>query len=214
MRRIVLGLLLASVRQVTAQTPCKPDFLSSLPAGDVAWCAAEKSPSLVAQTPIRYPDLLLSANVEGEVVLEATIDTSGHVDFATVQVRRQTHEIFTHAVRASVRMWRFVPARIDGKPVRARGVLRVDFLIPRHDSVPREEFVGPARETATGLEFALGWRTPTYDPPAAVDTTRLYGLIAAIVRGHGTGDGSRALCLEWWQSTERGEPPKALIDYL
>ena len=35
---------------------------------------AEKAPGLVTQTMIRYPEILVSANVEGEVVLEATID--------------------------------------------------------------------------------------------------------------------------------------------
>ena len=207
-------MLLASVSQVTAQTPCAPDFLSSLPAGDVAWCAAEKAPGLVAQTMIRYPEILVSANVEGEVVLEATIDTTGRIDLRTLKVRRETHALFTYAVRASMSAWWFVPARVAGAPVRARGVLRVEFLLPSNDSIPREAVVGPARETRTGLDVALGWRAPAYDPPATVDTTRLYGLIAAIARSHGTVDTPRALCLEWWQSTEQREPPAALIDYL
>jgi TonB family protein len=214
MRRVVLGMLLAWVSPVSAQSPCTPDFLSSLPAGDVAWCAAEKAPGLVAQTTIRYPDILLSANVAGEVVLEATIDAGGRVDLRTLKVRRETHALFTNAVRASLLGWRFVPARLAGTPVRARGVLRVEFMLPSDDSIPREAVVGPPRETRTGLDVALGWRTPAYDPPATVDTARLYTLIDAIVRSHGAADSPRALCLEWRQSAEQREPPATLIDYL
>jgi TonB family protein len=214
MRRVVLAMLFAGVGPLTAQTPCTPDFLSSLPGGDVAWCAAEKAPALVAQTSIRYPDLLLSADVPGEVVLEATIDTIGRLDFQTLKVRRETHALFTSAVRAAIPAWRFVPARIAGTPVRARGVLRVEFLLPSEDSMPREAVVEPPRETRTGLNVSLGWRTPAYDPPSAVDPTRLYGLIAAIARSHGTDSSPRALCLVWERAADQREPPAALIAYL
>src|SRR5262245_39117394 len=120
MHRVVFTMLLASASPVLAQTPCAPDFLSSLPGGDVAWCAAAKAPTLVVQTRIQYPEILLAANVEGVVVLEATIDTSGRIDFQTLKVRRETHAIFTSAVRASIAEWSFAPARIDGRPMRAR----------------------------------------------------------------------------------------------
>jgi TonB family protein len=214
MRRLVLALLLASVRQATAQTPCTPDSLSSLPGGDVAWCAAERAPSLVVQTPVRYPDVLRAAKVAGEVVLEVTIDTSGRIDFQTLKVRVETHRFFTNAVRQSMPAWRFVPASLDGKLVRARGVFHVEFLMPSHDSIPRDTVVSPARETRTGLDVALGWRPLAYDPPTMLDTTRLYGLIAAIARRHGTVDTTRVLCLEWLHSRGQREPPAALIDYL
>ena len=207
-------MLVASVSRVIAQTPCAPDVLSSLPPGDVAWCAANKPPSLVAQTMIRYPAVLMSANVAGQVVLEATIDTSGRVDFWTLKVLRETHASFTSAVRASIPAWWFVPARVDGKPVRARGVLHVEFLMPAHDSIPRNAVVGLAQETRTGLDVALGWRTPAFDPPTTVDTTRLYDLIAAIARRHEPVGATRARCLEWQQSSAQREPPAALIDYL
>lgn len=206
-------MLLASASRVVAQHPCTPDFLSSLPSGDVAWCAAEKAPALVAPAKIRYPDLLRSANYSGDALIEATIDTSGRVDLTTMKVRRETHQLFINAVRASMAAWRFVPARTAGSPVRARGVFHVEFLLP-HDSIPRDSIVEPPHATLTGLDFAVGWRTTPYDPPATVDTMQFYDLIAAIARAHAASDTTRELCLAWQQSARQSEPPAALIDYL
>lgn len=169
---------------------------------------------LITETTIRYPTILLSANVAGEVVLDATVGTDGHVDLRTLKVRRETHTLFTNAVRASLPGWRFLPARIADTAVRSRGVLRFQFVLPSDHAIPREPVGGQALETRWGMDVAVGWRTPVYDPPRTVDATRLYGVIAAIARIHEAVGGRRPLCLEWRQSAERSEPPSTLIEYL
>lgn len=66
----------------------------------------------------RYPDLLRSANIEGEVLVQFTVRTDSTVDMGTFKVLRSTHDLFTAAVRQSLATMRFVPAQFSGHPVK------------------------------------------------------------------------------------------------
>ena len=51
----------------------------------------------------RYPDMLRSANVEGEVLAQFVVDTTGRADMSTFKVLKSTHDLFTNAVKSSRR---------------------------------------------------------------------------------------------------------------
>jgi protein TonB len=64
-----------------------------------------------------YPGALLAARVEGDVVLQFVIDSTGAADPRSVRVLRSTHELFTRAVRSVLPRMRFYPAEIAGNKV-------------------------------------------------------------------------------------------------
>jgi len=66
----------------------------------------------------RYPDMLRSANVEGEVLAQFVVDTTGRADMATFKVLKSTHDLFTNAVKATLPNMKFYPAEVGGKKVK------------------------------------------------------------------------------------------------
>jgi len=66
----------------------------------------------------RYPDMLRSANVEGEVLAQFVVDTSGRAEMNTFKVIKSTHDLFTNAVRAALPNMKFYPAEVGGKHVK------------------------------------------------------------------------------------------------
>jgi protein TonB len=68
--------------------------------------------------PPRYPDMLRSANVEGEVLVQFVVDTTGRVDMSQFKVLKSSHDLFTTSVRTSLSQMRFYPAEIGGRKVK------------------------------------------------------------------------------------------------
>jgi len=66
----------------------------------------------------RYPDMLRSANVEGEVLAQFVVDTTGRAEMNTFKVIKSTHDLFTNAVRAALPNMKFYPAEVGGKHVK------------------------------------------------------------------------------------------------
>lgn len=66
----------------------------------------------------RYPDILRSGGVEGEVLAQFVVDTTGRVEVATFRVLRSTHALFEQAVRSSLPNMRFLPAEVGGRKVK------------------------------------------------------------------------------------------------
>ena len=66
----------------------------------------------------RYPEILKSAGVEGEVVASFVVDATGHVEPGSFQVLRATHSAFVAAVRNALPSMAFLPAEIGGQKVR------------------------------------------------------------------------------------------------
>lgn len=91
----------------------------------------EVPPQLIGHPPLRYPDLLRQAGVEGRVVLEAVLDTTGRVEPATLRVSSGAHALFEAEARAVALASRYRPARVSGRPVRVRILLPVAFAVRR-----------------------------------------------------------------------------------
>ena len=66
----------------------------------------------------RYPDMLRSANVEGEVLAQFVVDTTGRADMSTFKVLKATHDLFTNAVKSSLPNMKFYPAEVGGRKVK------------------------------------------------------------------------------------------------
>ena len=79
----------------------------------------EKQVTTAAGSPQpRYPDMLKSANVEGEVLAQFVVDTTGRADMSTFKVLKSSHELFTQSVRNVLPNMRFYPAEIGGRKVK------------------------------------------------------------------------------------------------
>ena len=47
-----------------------------------------------------YPDVLKATKLNGEVLAQFIVDTTGRADMSSFKVLRSTHDLFTQAVRA------------------------------------------------------------------------------------------------------------------
>ena len=77
----------------------------------------------------RYPAALRAAAIEGEVLAQYVVDTTGRVEPGSWKVLRATHDGFREAAREAVDAGRFKPARIAGRPVRQLVQQTIRFTI-------------------------------------------------------------------------------------
>jgi len=86
------------------------------------------APLAVRKVDPKYPTSLVTARVEGEVVLYAIIRADGSVD--SIQVLKSLDpELDRNAIEAFSR-WRFTPATRDGSPIDLEAVVHIPFRIP------------------------------------------------------------------------------------
>lgn len=76
-----------------------------------------------------YPELLRQAGLEGRVVLEAVVDTTGRVEPGSIVVVATTHPDFAAAAARALAGSLFRPARLHGQAVRVRIRVPVDFRL-------------------------------------------------------------------------------------
>ena len=78
-----------------------------------------------------YPEALRRAGVEGRVVLEAVVDTAGHVEPASLVAIAATHPGFVAPARRAVAATLFRPALVHGRAVRVRVRIPIEFTLRR-----------------------------------------------------------------------------------
>lgn len=66
----------------------------------------------------RYPEILKSAGVEGEVLAQFVVDTTGRAENGSFKVLKTSHELFALAVKNALPGMRFLPAEVGGKKVK------------------------------------------------------------------------------------------------
>jgi protein TonB len=79
----------------------------------------------------RYPDMLRSANVEGEVLVQFVVDTTGRVEMSQFKVLKSSHDLFTNAVKQALTGMRFYPAEIGGRKVKQLVQQPFNFTLTR-----------------------------------------------------------------------------------
>jgi len=88
----------------------------------------ERAEVLSGPLPV-YPELLRQAGVQGRVVLEAIVDTTGRVLAPSIFVVSTTNPGFVAAARRALLATLFQPALVGGKPVQMRVRIPYEFAI-------------------------------------------------------------------------------------
>ena len=91
----------------------------------------EERPERLGGPEPRYPEMLRQAGIEGQVVVECVIDTLGRAEPGSIRVVASTHPLFEAPAREAVAASSFRPARLDGRAVRVRVQLPLNFQLER-----------------------------------------------------------------------------------
>jgi len=102
-----------------------------VPTGNEVFMEAivEEKPERLAGPPLVYPELLKQAGVQGEVVVQAVIDTLGRVEPSSVRIMSSSNPGFNEPARNVVLKSLFRPARVHGRAVRVLISLPVQFRL-------------------------------------------------------------------------------------
>jgi protein TonB len=92
----------------------------------------EKPAEMLSDSPKpKYPAVLESSGIAGQVQAQFVVSSSGHADLSQFKVLNSTNELFTQAVKAVLPRMRFSPAQIGGKPVNQLVQQTFQFAVPR-----------------------------------------------------------------------------------
>jgi len=92
---------------------------------------AEHCPSL------EYPPTLRTAGVQGRVVIQFILDTTGHAVPSSLRAIESPHDSLSAVARRMALACTFRPGQVRGRPVRVLVNMPIDFtLTPRRDTTP------------------------------------------------------------------------------
>jgi len=66
----------------------------------------------------RYPDMLRQAGVEGEVLAQFVVDTTGRAEAGSLKILKSSHDLFIQSVRNALPQMKFIPAEVGGRKVK------------------------------------------------------------------------------------------------
>ena len=89
----------------------------------------EERPERIGGPPPRYPDLLRQAGIDGRVLVEFVVDTSGHVEHGSIKILSSTNQLFEQPARDAIAQSTFRPGKISGHAVRVRVQQPINFQI-------------------------------------------------------------------------------------
>lgn len=95
------------------------------------WRGVDLQTRIVTPARPRYPESLRQAAIDGTVLVRFVVDTTGRVDMSSVAVVSSTHDLFTRAVREALPGFRFRPAEMGGRRVRALAEMPFEFQITK-----------------------------------------------------------------------------------
>ncbi|MEP7067146.1 MAG: energy transducer TonB [Gemmatimonadota bacterium] len=79
----------------------------------------------------KYPSMLESSRVEGDVLAQFVVDTSGKAEMSTFKVLSSSNELFASSLKATLPSWRFYPAEAGGRKVKQIVQLPIKFASPK-----------------------------------------------------------------------------------
>jgi periplasmic protein TonB len=92
----------------------------------------EKPAEMLSDSPKpKYPSVLESSGIAGEVQAQFVVASSGKADMDSFKVLKSSNELFTQAVKNVLPRMRFSPAMIGGKPVNQLVQQSFQFAVPR-----------------------------------------------------------------------------------
>jgi periplasmic protein TonB len=86
----------------------------------------EKQVVVAGGAPPRYPEVLRSSGVEGQVIVEFVVDERGRAEERSLRFVRSDNPLFEEAVRVALRRMRFTPAEVGG--VKVRQLVQMPFV--------------------------------------------------------------------------------------
>jgi protein TonB len=95
--------------------------------------AVDERPERLSGPMPRYPEMLRQAGIEGIVMLEFVIDTSGRVEEGSLKVLQSTNRAFEGPAKDVIRRSLYRPGRVRGTPVRVLVSQQIGFTIQRDD---------------------------------------------------------------------------------
>jgi len=134
-RRLVRTALATGVGALSVAAACITPHPAPAPTQQQEEVYSEDSvterPDLLNHPRMRYPDSLRAAGIGGRVVVEAIIDTTGHADSASVRILSSSHPGFEAPAREAVVASTYHPGRLDGRAVRVRVQIPLNFQVSR-----------------------------------------------------------------------------------
>jgi protein TonB len=80
----------------------------------------------------KYPSMLESSRVEGDVLAQFVVDTSGRAEMSTFKILQASNELFGASLKSVLPSWRFYPAEAGGHKVKQIVQLPIKFNVPGH----------------------------------------------------------------------------------
>jgi protein TonB len=93
--------------------------------------AVDEPPERLSGPSPRYPEMLRQAGIEGSVVLEFVIDTTGRVEESSIKINQSTNRAFEGPARDVIRRSLYRPGRVRGQAVRVLVQQSISFSIQR-----------------------------------------------------------------------------------
>ena len=119
----------ALIFPVGADAGAARDSVRGLGSGSAYELLTEDRPQALAGPLPVYPERLRQAGIQGRVVFEAIVDTTGLIDPHSLQVVLATNPGFVEAAKQALLATLFRPARVDGHAVRVKVRLPVEFTL-------------------------------------------------------------------------------------
>ncbi len=89
----------------------------------------DEPPERISCPPPEYPRMMQQAGVEGTVVMQGVVDTTGRIERESVEVIQSTQRAFDGPAMQLLRRCVFRPGRVRGRPVRVLIQLPVQFAL-------------------------------------------------------------------------------------
>jgi protein TonB len=104
-----------------------------VPTSDQVYLEAvvEERPERLSGPPVQYPEILRQAGVQGRVIVQAVIDTTGRAIPSTVRVTVSPHSGFDQAAKNLVLHSLFRPGRVSGRAVKVLVSVPIDFSLKK-----------------------------------------------------------------------------------
>lgn len=109
----------------------RPEGQAAVVGPQMAYAEAvvDEKPEIISSPPLHYPDILRHAGIEGTVLVEAIIDTTGRAEPASIRIVQSSNAAFEPSAKEVVLKSVYRPGRMYGRPVRVLVNVPVNFSI-------------------------------------------------------------------------------------
>ena len=91
----------------------------------------QQKPQMLSHPPLRYPEQLRQAGIEGRVVIRLIVDATGHVESTAVTIISSANPGFNEAAKRMILGARYRPREIHGHATRVVLDQPIDFTLAR-----------------------------------------------------------------------------------